>query len=224
MVINHVGADRQTFGQQDAESQLGLRDVPFSGVVIQHVHIISQEERVGVAHFDPVAHAAHRGDADADSQRTGYRECKCDVPYVERIVAGFGCRGFRVGVVAFDPDVEQKGLPSEQTVRRWVDIIDLHRVAVPYADASHRPHVGGSLCREIAQSVESIGREGIQAAALRLRGDRQRQPYRESRSDDDLLAILHYIQEFGSGRKPPGRKLQISYFLVFWQKNRSLRR
>ena len=77
---------------------------------------------------------------------------------------------------------------------------------------------------EIAQSVESIGREGIQAAALRLRGDRQRQPYRESRSDDDLLAILHYIQEFGSGRKPPGRKLQISYFLVFWQKNRSLRR
>ena len=211
-------------GHLNAQSQLRLRDRSLPQIVIDDILVVGQQQRIGIFHLHPVSHAAQRRDADAEPDAPAQRHGQRDVPDVERVVAGFRFGGFRVGVVAFDPDVEQKGLPSEQTVRRWVDIIDLHRVAVPYADASHRPHVGGSLCREIAQSVESIGREGIQAAALRLRGDRQRQPYRESRSDDDLLAILHYIQEFGSGRKPPGRKLQISYFLVFWQKNRSLRR
>ena len=71
-------------------------------------------------------------------------------------------------------ELKEKTLLRRLAVSGRVQHIDFVCRAHGYADASHRPHVGGSLCREIAQSVESIGREGIQAAALRLRGDRQR--------------------------------------------------
>ena len=221
-VVLHGHAQREVLEELPAHAQLDLRHVALALVDIAHAAHVAPHGVGGVESvlaLDAVARGAVGGEAEAQAQTLGQGQLESHVVEVESVVGRGAVDPVQalgvVVVLPFETEVEEKGLLRGHAVGGRIEQVDRPAAAHGHAHAAHRTHRERSGGVELADAVEGVGREGVDAARLGQRRRGEQHGRREEEFDEGFLHVEYASKIRSSPTRTRLQSANIVFLILF---------